>query len=386
MWLLGLESWTWLTIPFSLLVKFSTIISSKSFSYLFFFYSSSWTPMIQMLVHLILSLRSLRPQFFSFFLLYSAFQRLSPPFYLHHWAHWFAFLLQIFCYWFLLFLISVVVLYVSVCLFFNSSRSLLIDSWIFSILFSRFLIIFTTIILNYFSGNLPISSSFIWTSVFLVCSFISVNISLPFHYFLLTYCVWGLLFPGFKVEFFLPFGFYPPKVGMLRQKLQYFGHLMRRVDSLGKTLMLGGIGGRRRRDDRGWDGWMASLTRWTWVWVNSGSWWWTGRPGVLRFMGSHRVGHDWVTELNWTEGWPSGLCELCVGWGLCCFFSLWWAGLSEVVICMLMTEFVFLSCLLFGWGVLHRMMVGWCQVLYSSGFLCESSHYLIIPRVSSLVV
>ena len=54
-------------------------------------------------------------------------------------------------------------------------------------------------------------------------------------------------------------------------------------------------------DDREWDGWMASLTRWTGVWVNSGSWWWTGRPGVLRFMGSQRVGHDWATELNWTE-------------------------------------------------------------------------------------
>ena len=52
-------------------------------------------------------------------------------------------------------------------------------------------------------------------------------------------------------------------------------------------------------DDRGWDGWMASLIRWTWVWVNSGSWWWTGRPGVLRIMGSQRVGHDWATELNW---------------------------------------------------------------------------------------
>ena len=49
--------------------------------------------------------------------------------------------------------------------------------------------------------------------------------------------------------------------------------------------------------DRGWDGWMASLTRWTWVWVNSVSWWWTGRPGVLRFMGSQRVEHDWATEL-----------------------------------------------------------------------------------------
>ena len=54
-------------------------------------------------------------------------------------------------------------------------------------------------------------------------------------------------------------------------------------------------------DNRGWDGWMASPTRWTWVWVNSGSWWWTGRPGMLRFMGLQRVGHDWATELNWTE-------------------------------------------------------------------------------------
>ena len=55
-------------------------------------------------------------------------------------------------------------------------------------------------------------------------------------------------------------------------------------------------------DDRGWDGWMASPTRWTWVWVNSGRWWWTGRPGVLQFMGSQRVGHDWATELNWKCG------------------------------------------------------------------------------------
>ena len=54
-------------------------------------------------------------------------------------------------------------------------------------------------------------------------------------------------------------------------------------------------------DDRGWDGWMASPTQWTWVWVASGSWWWTGKPGVLWSMGSQRVGHNWVTELNWTE-------------------------------------------------------------------------------------
>ena len=88
---------------------------------------------------------------------------------------------------------------------------------------------------------------------------------------------------------------------MLKLKLQYFGHLMRRVDSLEKTLMLGGMGVGGEGDGRGWDGWMASLTRWMRVWVNSGSWWWTGRPGVLQFMGSQRVGHNWVTELNWTE-------------------------------------------------------------------------------------
>ena len=82
---------------------------------------------------------------------------------------------------------------------------------------------------------------------------------------------------------------------------KYFGYLMWRVDSLENTLMLGGIGGRKRRADRGWDGWMASPTQWTWVWVNSGRWWWTGRPGVLRFIGSQRVGHDWPTELNWSK-------------------------------------------------------------------------------------
>ena len=52
-------------------------------------------------------------------------------------------------------------------------------------------------------------------------------------------------------------------------------------------------------EDRGWDDWMASSTQWTWIWVSSGSWWWTGRPGVLRFMGPQRVGHDWATD--WTE-------------------------------------------------------------------------------------
>ena len=62
-----------------------------------------------------------------------------------------------------------------------------------------------------------------------------------------------------------------------------------------------GLGAGGGGDDRGRDGWMASPTLWAWVWVNSGSWWWTGRPSVLQFVGSQRVGHNSVTELNWTE-------------------------------------------------------------------------------------
>ena len=73
-------------------------------------------------------------------------------------------------------------------------------------------------------------------------------------------------------------------------KLQYFGHLMWRADSLEKTLMLGKI------EDRGWNGWMVSLTQWTWVWANSRRWWRTGKPGVLQSMVLQRVGHDWITK------------------------------------------------------------------------------------------
>ena len=76
---------------------------------------------------------------------------------------------------------------------------------------------------------------------------------------------------------------------MLKLKLQYFGHLMQRTDSLKKTLMLEKIKGGRRR---GWHGWMASPTRWTWVWASSGSWWGTGKPCTLQSIGSQRVGHE----------------------------------------------------------------------------------------------
>ena len=84
-------------------------------------------------------------------------------------------------------------------------------------------------------------------------------------------------------------------------KLQYFGNLMWRADSFGNTLMLRKIEDEGEEDDRGWDGWMASWTQWTWVWVNSRSWWWTGRLGMLQSMGSKRVRHDWATELSWSN-------------------------------------------------------------------------------------
>ena len=90
---------------------------------------------------------------------------------------------------------------------------------------------------------------------------------------------------------------------MLKLKLQYFGHLWyEELTHLKRPWCWERLKAGREGDDRGWDGWMASLTRWKWVWVNSVNWWWTGRPGVLGFMGSQRVGYDWVTkltELNW---------------------------------------------------------------------------------------
>ena len=141
---------------------------------------------------------------------------------------------------------------------------------------------------------LPISSSFIWTSVFLVCSFICVLFICLFIIIFLTYCVWGLLFPGFKVEFCLPFRFCPAKVG----PVVYVRPL-------------------------GWDG------CWYFACFSDGQ--------------------------GWVRGWS----------------------------CLLMAGFVLLFCLLFRRGILHRVLlvVGWCQVFYSSGFLCVSSHDLILRRV-----
>ena len=126
---------------------------------------------------------------------------------------------------------------------------------------------------------------------------------------------------------------------MLKLKLQYSGHLMWRTDSLEKTLILGKIEGGRRS---GWQRmrWLDGITdRWTLVWISSGSWWWTGKPGVLQSMGSQRVGHNWATELNWSEqniwccwysvklSWllvakPANSCQLITDCFAFCFFPL----------------------------------------------------------------
>ena len=82
---------------------------------------------------------------------------------------------------------------------------------------------------------------------------------------------------------------------VLMLKFQYFGHLMWRADSLEKSLMLGQTEC-RKGDSGGWDGWMASLTWWTWVWASSGKWWRTGKPVMLQSMGLQRARHNWVTE------------------------------------------------------------------------------------------
>ena len=88
---------------------------------------------------------------------------------------------------------------------------------------------------------------------------------------------------------------------VLKLKLQYSGHLMQRTDSFERPWCWEWLKARGKGNNRGWDGWKASPTQWTWVWVSSRSWWWTGKPGILQSMGSQRVGHNWATELNWTD-------------------------------------------------------------------------------------
>ena len=93
---------------------------------------------------------------------------------------------------------------------------------------------------------------------------------------------------------------------VLQLKFQYFGHVMWRTDSLEKSWYWGRLNTEREGNERGWDGWMTPPTWWTWIWAISGSWWWTGMPGVLQSMASQRFRHYWVTELTQTDGEPFG--------------------------------------------------------------------------------
>ena len=113
---------------------------------------------------------------------------------------------------------------------------------------------------------------------------------------------------------------------MLKLKLQYFSTWCEELTHLKRPwcwerLKAGGEG-----DDRGWDGWMAKPTQWTWVWVNSRSRWWTGSPHVLQSMGSERVRHDWATELNWA--WASLGIAFPWDWNENWLFPVLWPLLS----------------------------------------------------------
>ena len=117
---------------------------------------------------------------------------------------------------------------------------------------------------------------------------------------------------------------------MLKLNLQYFGHLMQTTDSFEKTgcrerLKVGG-----EADNRRWDGWMASPTHWNWVWVSSGSWWWTGKPGMLQSMGSQKAGHDWATELNYASIYMP-ICHLYFFFGKMSIFC--WFFLTRLFFC-----------------------------------------------------
>ena len=138
---------------------------------------------------------------------------------------------------------------------------------------------------------------------------------------------------------------------------------MRRVDSLEKKLWCWeGLGTGGEGDGRGWDGWMASPILWTWVWVNSRCWWWKGRPGVLRFMGLQRVGHDWATELNWTDR-ASPFLAAKNRINLISVLTIWWCPCVESSLVCWKTMFTIttaFSCktLLLAFALLHSVFQG----------------------------
>ena len=121
---------------------------------------------------------------------------------------------------------------------------------------------------------------------------------------------------------------------MLKLKLQHFGYLMQRADLFEKPWCWERLKV-RKGDDRGWGSMMASPTQWTWVWVNSGSWWWTGRPGVMQSMGSERVGHDWSNFISFHFPLRTAFAASYRFWVvmfLLPFFSLYFDFLSDLFV------------------------------------------------------
>ena len=160
---------------------------------------------------------------------------------------------------------------------------------------------------------------------------------------------------------------------------------MEELTLLEETLMLGKIKARGEGDDRGWDGWMASPTQWTWVWASSGSWWWTGKPGVLQSMGSQRVRHDWVTELKWTEDLQNKLFRSDEGGHIC--FSIDLTGkaiqsfiLKHDVCCKFSFFFFFTGAHLSDWECFPYSLLK--NVLIINGYWIFSNTFLHLLKWS----
>ena len=165
---------------------------------------------------------------------------------------------------------------------------------------------------------------------------------------------------------------------MLKLKLQYFGHLIRRTDSFEKTLLLGRLKAGRKGDDKGWDGWMASPTQWTWVWVNTGSWWWTGRFGVLQFMGLQS--QTWLSDLTELSSFVIAFLSRSK-----CLLISWLQSPSAIILEPKKRKSITTSCIiaLSWWKGLHNLMMLWAKPCRASQDKCiraESSDKMWFTR------
>ena len=181
----------------------------------------------------------------------------------------------------------------------------------------------------------------------------------------MLFCVWGLIFPGFKLESFLPLVSALQRVKSLPAMQEIWVWSLGREDPLEKEMAT-----------------HSSILAWKIPRMEE--------PGRLQSMGSQRVRHDWATSFSLFKIGPVtcesfAYGEIVLSFCLLVCFSSAWRGWVRWSSCLLMTGFVFLFCLLFRWGRV-LLLVGWCWVFYSGGFFCVGSHYLILLRVISLIV